>query len=309
MTKNLIVYGRPPSANTHIKYSKTHKAFMGAMLTSTAKQHGAVKSIIYKINDKSPGHCYLLRTGEISDNKEPKMHLGLGSGRIGSCLSSYNLAGVRIEFNLLYQPDSIIFRQCQDITQTALLGDDEKRAQTELMKEQLEKTKLDLEKRTMEIKDFEKKIFQAMDEVGQTKEEGKAIQHMLTQKVTMMSLLKIDRQKYENAKRKIKNQEYLSFYTSEAPVFMFGNRPCLWLNKAEVLKKIDKTMLCWSLEILDVAKPIDSLNAHCDYGKAEETQKQYNTLLKDNCSKEELELLIPVKLTSQDNYQNATPIL
>ncbi len=309
MAKELIVYGRPPSSDTHQKYSKIYKAFMGATLTKVAKQHGVFKSLSHNINNQTAGHCYLLRTGKISSDNKPVMQIALGSGKIGTCVPSNAMAGARVEFNLRFDPNSEIIKNYTILKQTALMSDDEKRHNAELKKTELEKMKKQISKQEYNLRKFEKQISEAMEIEEPTNQEAKFIQNMLLQKAKMIFKLKVKQRNFEIAKRQFYFQRYSSYFTDEAPIITFGNKPCIWLNESEVRNKKDKTMLCWSLEILDAATPIDPLNSHCNYGLAKETQKQFENLLIKDCSKEELELLVPVKLTSLDNYQSATPIL
>lgn len=95
--------------------------------------------------------------------------------------------------------------------------------------------------------------------------------------------------------------------TSCAPIIIFGKNKYIWLNKTECEAKIDTTMKCLSLELLECAVPFDSTLSHNDFGKATGLIEQCNKVATENCSDEELKLLVKVKLSDKDGYSEPKP--
>jgi len=97
--------------------------------------------------------------------------------------------------------------------------------------------------------------------------------------------------------------------TSKAPIVKFGGKECIWLNKEECENGKDKTMKLWTLELIDKAVPFDREGNHNDWGKAIELQEQCERELVNGCTKEELDMLVTVKMSSVDGYEKVEPIL
>ena len=100
--------------------------------------------------------------------------------------------------------------------------------------------------------------------------------------------------------------------TDEAPIVMFGGKECIWLNKEECGSGKDKTMKLWTLELVDCAKPFyknGKETSHNDFGKAKELLEQCESALVEGCTKEELDMLVTVKMSKEDGYEKAEPIL
>ena len=45
-----------------------------------------------------------------------------------------------------------------------------------------------------------------------------------------------------------------------------------------------------------------------DFAKATELIAQCDRVLKENCTKEELDMIVPVEMRSEDDYEKTTPI-
>lgn len=97
--------------------------------------------------------------------------------------------------------------------------------------------------------------------------------------------------------------------TSYAHIVTFGGKEYIWLNKDECEKGDSKTMECWSLNLVARAVPFNKDNSHNDFAKAEKLIRQCERVLTENCTDEELSMIVPVEMSDEDNYQKATPIL
>lgn len=309
MSIELEVFSRPPSAESHHIYSQRFQAFSGALRSTTALNAGVRTSLSFRIGKTFTGANYLLRTGEIKELDGPMMHLALDSSRRSVCCPCYPGAGARLEFNLLYDPNSTIMSKMTPLTQTALVADHNKELKAEKMKQELEEIKNEINEHEKKIRDLTKQIYEALDIPHPTKEDQLYIQNLINEKINITYKLKKEKVILTQKKKKLLDFELIGKVTHTLPMFMFGDKPCIWLNEQEILKKIDKTMLCWSLEIVDCAKPIDRTNSHNNYGKATATQNQYHQLLKQDCTEEEWAMVVPVKLSEEDGYEKATPIL
>jgi len=89
----------------------------------------------------------------------------------------------------------------------------------------------------------------------------------------------------------------------------FGGKECIWLNKEKCESGKDKTMKLWTLELIDLAMPFDRKGKHNDWGKATELREQCESELIAGCTKEELDMLVTVKMSSVDGYEKVEPIL
>ena len=96
--------------------------------------------------------------------------------------------------------------------------------------------------------------------------------------------------------------------TSSAPIVKFGGKDCIGLNKAYCEHGISKEMELWTLDLVEKAEPFDKDGKIYDFAKATELIKQCDRVLKENCTKEELDMIVPVEMSSEDNYEKTTPI-
>jgi len=94
--------------------------------------------------------------------------------------------------------------------------------------------------------------------------------------------------------------------TSAVPIIIFGGKECIWLNKEECENGQNETMELWTLELLDCAKPFYKDN---DFGNAIELQKQCYKELTIGCNDEELNMVVGVKMSKEDNYEKVEPII
>ncbi len=97
--------------------------------------------------------------------------------------------------------------------------------------------------------------------------------------------------------------------TSSAPIVKFGGKDCIWLNKAYCEHGISKEMELWTLDLVEKAEPFDKDGKIYDFAKATELIKQCDRVLKENCTKEELDMIVPVEMSSEDNYEKNNPYL
>ena len=98
--------------------------------------------------------------------------------------------------------------------------------------------------------------------------------------------------------------------TSSAPIVKFGNKDCIWLNKEGCENGKSKEMELWTLDLIEKAEPFDEdgYKRTNDFAKATELIAQCDRVLKENCTKEELDMIVPVEMSSEDNYEKTTPI-
>ena len=96
--------------------------------------------------------------------------------------------------------------------------------------------------------------------------------------------------------------------TSSAPIVKFGGKDCIWLNKEDCESGKSKEMELWTLDLVERAVPFDKKMGTNDFAKATELIAQCDRVLKENCTKEELDMIVPVEMSSEDNYEKTTPI-
>ncbi len=99
--------------------------------------------------------------------------------------------------------------------------------------------------------------------------------------------------------------------TSTAPIITVDGTKFIWLNKEECENGTAKTMELWSLELVERAEAFDEAGDHNDYAKSEKLRAQCNRFVEDLAQKdaEFKELLVPVKMSSEDDYETAIPQL
>ena len=70
-------------------------------------------------------------------------------------------------------------------------------------------------------------------------------------------------------------------------------------------------MELWILDLVETAVPFCKYGERetNDFAKTTEPIAQYDMVLKENCTKEELNIIIPVKMSSKDNYEKTTSII
>ncbi len=97
--------------------------------------------------------------------------------------------------------------------------------------------------------------------------------------------------------------------TNVAPVVTFGKKEYIWLNKEECEAGTASTMELVSLVLVAKSVPFDKNNGTTDFALATEMHEQYLQLATEDCTKEELEMLVNVRMSEKDNYNSATPII
>lgn len=112
---------------------------------------------------------------------------------------------------------------------------------------------------------------------------------------------------------------------SSAPIVKFGGKDCIWLNKEDCENGKSKEMELWTLDLVEKAVPFNRNDteqplmsfSECrqkidekttDFAKATELIAQCDRVLKENCTKEELDMIVPVEMRSEDDYEKTTPI-
>ncbi len=96
--------------------------------------------------------------------------------------------------------------------------------------------------------------------------------------------------------------------TNEAPVVTFGKKEYIWLNKEECEAGTASTMELVSLELVAKSVPFDKNGDTNDFAQATEMHKQYLEIATEDCTKEELDMIVAVKMSEKDNYNSTTPI-
>ena len=96
--------------------------------------------------------------------------------------------------------------------------------------------------------------------------------------------------------------------TSSAPIVKFGGKDCVWLNKEDCESGKSKEMELWTLDLVETAVPFCKYGETNDFAKVTELIAQCDRVLKENCTKEELDMIVPVEMSSEDNYEKTTPI-
>ncbi len=100
--------------------------------------------------------------------------------------------------------------------------------------------------------------------------------------------------------------------TNEAPIVTFGKNEYIWFNKEECEAGKDATMKLCSLNLLAKAVPFEKdmeKGDYADFARATELQEQALQVATENCTEEELEMIVPVKMSDKDEYATAEPIL
>ena len=95
--------------------------------------------------------------------------------------------------------------------------------------------------------------------------------------------------------------------TSKAPVITFGKKQYIWLNKEECENNSERTMRCISLELVEKAVPF-SEKSNNDFVKAHKIHSQCERVVTEDCTLEELEMLVSVKMNNKDRCRTAEPI-
>ena len=93
---------------------------------------------------------------------------------------------------------------------------------------------------------------------------------------------------------------------SEAPVVMFGGNEYVWLNKEECEQGKSQIMTLISVEVLEKALPISNDASHNDFTQAKTLQSQCDIVAFENATDEEMEMVVPVEMTSEDGCEKLT---
>lgn len=217
----LTLFAYVPSASEYDKYFDKFRAFMSADVSEKAKDNGAFASDNYYNKG-----WYFLRSAVAGYSHG--VWVGYNYVKRLWNYSSIHSAGLRVAFNLIYNPKCNLVKGCR------------------------------IMERTTKVWDYEK---------------------------------------YEDIE-----------VTSKAPIVEYGGNKCIWLNKEECERGEASTMELWTLDLIDKAVPFDIKGNHNDFAKATELIEQCYSALTENCTKEELDMLVPVEMSSKDGYERAVPI-
>ena len=105
--------------------------------------------------------------------------------------------------------------------------------------------------------------------------------------------------------RSEEGQCYTENYKSSAPIVKFAGNKYIWINKEECEAGKDKYMHIYSAEITELAEPVE--DCHYDYGVAIKLRNQNDRIAFQNATAEELAMVIPVEMSSEDDYSKVTP--
>jgi len=213
-----------PSVGEYDECFKKYRAFVSAKVNDKAEKNRAFES------DNYSGNGYYFMRSALAGSSD-RVYFGDDSG-VRDCRYGYSSdAGLRVAFQLIYNPKSATCQSCQ------------------------------IEKRTTTV--YDDKNAPLYSGYGKDKK-----------------------------------------ITSEAPIVEFDGKKCIWLNKEECESGVDKTMKLWTLELVDCAVPFDREGNHNDFAKATEIQDQCLGLFSIEAQKE----LVMVRMSSEDNYESATPV-
>ncbi len=102
-----------PSVSEYDRAWHKFKAFMGAKLSEKAKKDGAWENKDYKAG-------YFFMRNPVSGSSYEVWYGDLGGTR-DWCISHNDVAGLRVEFNLIYNPECSLVKGCKKETRTALV--------------------------------------------------------------------------------------------------------------------------------------------------------------------------------------------
>ncbi len=106
--------------------------------------------------------------------------------------------------------------------------------------------------------------------------------------------------------KKSKNKKRL---VGRAPVVKFGGIDYIWMNKEDCKAGVAKTMDLISLNLIARAKQFGSTDCDNNYDEANNLRGQSEDLVLEGCTDEERAMIVPVDITSADNFMSATPVL
>ncbi len=224
MEKNIELKAYLPSVGEYDECFKKYRAFVSAQVSKKAESNGTFES------DNYSGNGYYFMRSALAGSSG-KVLCGFDCGVRGWFYSCNASTGLRVAFQLIYNPKSATCQSCQ------------------------------IEKRTTTVYDDKDAPLYSGD--GKDKK-----------------------------------------ITSEAPIVEFDGKKCIWLNKEECESGVDKTMKLWTLELVDYAVPFNKKGENNDFAKASEIQEQCLNVFSKEAQKE----LVMVRMSSEDNYESATPV-
>jgi len=103
--------------------------------------------------------------------------------------------------------------------------------------------------------------------------------------------------------RKTKSKKKLF---GKAPVVTFGKIDYIWMNKEDCDAGLSKTMDLISLELITKAVQFNDAEWNNNYNEAVRLRNQSEFVALFNCTAEERKMVVPVKMSSSDNFMKIT---
>lgn len=94
----------------------------------------------------------------------------------------------------------------------------------------------------------------------------------------------------------------------KAPVVTIGKIDYIWLNKEECEAKETNMMELVSLKLITKAVPFSQSDWNNNYDEAQALRKQSEFVALFNCTAEERAKIVPVVISSRDNFMSVTPV-
>ena len=313
MAKELILYAYIPSESEYNFYYKKFRPFMVTYPSERAIKQGVLINKVGKYKANGKRLCpYALRTLAKVENEYPMICAGMEAGKLGKCLSSYDKLGLRVALQLKYDKNSSIVKSCKTHSQTTHVWDTKAQKNHEKDVAKITKLRKTIADRRKELERDEREISQLEDQYFYSQE--KMLKRIIEKRRT--KLAENRNQLSEDSKILKQGEKLLKQYKNAgieikgtAEIITFGGKEYIWLNKEDFKIGKAKTMLCWSLEALECAKPFSRNYEDKDFSDATEIHNQCKRIVLENCTEEEKAMLIPVKMSEEDNYESAQPLL
>ena len=106
-----------------------------------------------------------------------------------------------------------------------------------------------------------------------------------------------------------KNTKNKKGLVGKAPVVTFGGIDYIWMNKEDCKAGVAKTMDLVSLKLIARAKQFGAADGDNNYDRADNLIGQSEDVALAGCTDEERSMIVPVVMTSADNFMTAVPQL
>ncbi|MDE6583419.1 MAG: hypothetical protein K2K31_02055 [Clostridia bacterium] len=97
-------------------------------------------------------------------------------------------------------------------------------------------------------------------------------------------------------------------YTDTAPVITFGGKEYVWYNKEECENNQSDVMEIVLNQSYERSVPFNTSTGSNNYGETTYFIEQHERNVLEGCTKQELEMIVPVKMSSADGYEKAKPM-